>query len=410
MASTKSKSQHGAFLIGVLVFVVLLSIILLAVTTLVTNQSSYNSLYLEERKAFYAAESGLELAIADINSGGDGILDNVSIGEAVINTTFEGDTLITSTATTSRGYSQLQIKVRIPVLPDAFRFAICTFNPAYKLQLKGPHYKYLQGDIFTYSQQGVAFQSDVVLDTVTVNVEEGIPVDNQTPFPIKVKEFPAGTEPVKRKILYTEYYDDYINNVGGYPSYPSSTISSDLDLSTLTDSVLYYNGDLQIKSGCTITGPGVIVSTGKLVVKDAATIGDNVQLISDDVLQFTKGSILTGMRSVLYSSTRVEIKDSYTSVSGSVMSPTEVKIDCASDFDERGIMTGIFFSVGVLTIKHTHLRGSVVGDYIANEDFHCVYAVWDKSYLPPVSPPGLSTSSSGLDTALVVDDSWRIVR
>lgn len=410
MVTTKTKSQQGAFLIGTLIFVILLGIIVLAVTNLVTNQSRYNSLYLEERKAFYAAESGLELAIADLNAGGDGILDNVSIGEAVINTTFEGDTLISSTATTSRGYSRLQIKVRIPVLPDAFRYAICTFNPNYKLELKGPHYKYLQGDIFTYSQQMVGFNSDVVLDTVTVNVEEGTPVVNQTPFPITVKEFPAGTEPVKRKILYTQYYDDYINNVGGYPSYPSSSITSDLNLSTFTDSVVYRNGDLTIKSGCRITGPGVIVSTGKLIVQDAANIGDNVKLISDNVLQFTKGSVLTGMKSVLYSSTKVEVKDSYTSVSGSVLSPTEVKIDCASDFDERGIMTGIFFSVGVLTIKHTHIRGSVVADYIASEDFHCVYAVWDKSYLPPVSPPGLSTSSSGLDTVLVIDDSWRIAR
>lgn len=94
MFTLKYMSQHGSFLLGALVLVIFLTVIVLAVTNLVTNQSRYGAIYLQERKAFYAAESGAEYALGvleDSSDWRDGAV-NVSVGEAKFSVSVDDST------------------------------------------------------------------------------------------------------------------------------------------------------------------------------------------------------------------------------------------------------------------------------------------------------------------------------
>jgi hypothetical protein len=71
MRGIQFKSQRGAFLIGALVFVVILGVVIFAVGTLVTNQSRSEAQSANERKAFYAAETGIEYALGVLKDSSD---------------------------------------------------------------------------------------------------------------------------------------------------------------------------------------------------------------------------------------------------------------------------------------------------------------------------------------------------
>lgn len=412
MLTTKIKSQQGAFLIGTLIFVVLLSIIVLAVANLVTNQSRYQSVYAEERKAFYAAESGLELALADLNAGGNGALDDVTIGDAVVNTTVDGDSVITSTANTDRGHSRLKIDIQRRNLPEAFYYVVSSFNPDKKLQFKGGHTPYVSGKIFSYTTDQVKFEDKYVIDeaNTTLTIPEGTEVENKGPYTIEIDYFPAGTTPLEWPTLNTQYYDNYINNVYGYAEYPEHEIKTDLDLTTLPDGVLYvYDEDIKIKEGVTITGPGKIVSTKKVVAEKYVNIGPNVQMIAAEDLEIKEFSQVTGMESILYSSKNVKIKHQETDIYGSIISPKKVEIDPESEFVKRGSIYGIVYcgTGDKAKIKHSIIYGSVVSYNYDGEEVHCTYITWDESYLPKIAPPGFTLPD---DSTYVVKGNWRIER
>lgn len=412
MERTKIKSQRGAFLIGTLIFVVLLSIILLAVASLVTNQSRHQSIYAEERKAFYAAESGLELSLADLNAGGNGALEDVTIGEAFVNTTVEGDSVITSTANTYRGHSRLKIDIQLRNLPEAFYYVVSSFNPDKKLEFNGSHTPYISGKIFSYTTDKVKLDKDYDIDeaNTTLTVPEGTKVENKGPYTIEINYFPAGTTPLEWPVLNTTYYDNYINNVYGYAEYPEHEIETDVDLTTLPDGVLYvYDEDIKIKEGVTITGPGKIVSTKKVVADKHVTIGPNVQIIAAKDVEIKEFSQVMGMESILYSSEKVKIKHQETDVYGSIISPKKVEIDPESEFVKRGAIYGIIYcgTGDKAKIKHSLIYGSVVAYTYDSEEVHCTYIVWDESYLPKIAPPGFTPPD---DSVYVAIGNWRIER
>lgn len=79
----KIKSEQGSFLIGALVFVIILGIVIFSVTTLVTSQNRAQVQSAQERKAFYAAETGIEYAVAAIKDSCDwrASVSNSSVGD-----------------------------------------------------------------------------------------------------------------------------------------------------------------------------------------------------------------------------------------------------------------------------------------------------------------------------------------
>ena len=113
-------SQRGGFLIGALVFVVILGIVIFSVATLVTNQSRSQAQVANERKAFYAAETGIEYALGVLNDSLDwrGGVSKDSIGDGEFSIKVDdkntistlGDTILV-TATGYKGKIQRSIQV-----------------------------------------------------------------------------------------------------------------------------------------------------------------------------------------------------------------------------------------------------------------------------------------------------------
>lgn len=126
---------------------------------------------------------------------------------------------------------------------------------------------------------------------------------------------------------------------------------------------------------------------------------------------FKNGSVITGMGSILYGDHKVEVKDNYTSVQGSIISPNTVVLDQDGELAKRGVMQGIIYcgAGDKATIKHTIIHGSVVAWEYGGEEIHCCYTLWDASYLPTTCPPGFTVTGGG-NTVQIVDGSWRVVR
>lgn len=121
------NSERGGFLIGALVFVVVLGIVIFAVATLVTNQNRFQVQSANERKAFYAAETGVEYAVgvlrdsADWRAGvskdtvGDGEF-SVSLDDSNTISSLKDTILVTSTG--FKGSIQRSIRVYLVPGPD----------------------------------------------------------------------------------------------------------------------------------------------------------------------------------------------------------------------------------------------------------------------------------------------------
>lgn len=405
----KTRQECGAISIAFALSVIVL-VFLLAVTTMsyVGSDTKSASNQLIKNKAFYAAEAGIELALGELKNGGDGEFTNVTIGEAMVTSTVTGDTLISISSTVVDITKTLEVAVNVQsgTLPDAFYYAVSSFKTSKKLQFKGSHSPYLNGQIFSNTDDKVKFESNWVLGIVTVHVEEGTTIDNQTSYSYTLDEFTSGNPPISWPTLDTQYYDDYINNVGGYSEYPDDEIDYNLNLSTLTDGVLYIDPseELDIEGGCTITGPGVIVSTKDIDIDEGATI-INAIIIADGKLEVSEGATISGMGSVLYSNDKVEIEDEDTSVMGSIISADDIVIDCDSNFSDRGIIQGIIYAGDKAKIRHTRIHGSVVANYIDGEDFHCTHMDYNASYLPTTIPPGFS--GGGGIVVTVKNGTWK---
>ena len=119
MWQTRFKSQNGAFLIGALVFASILGVVILATTTLVITQSQSQRTFVNERKAFYAAETGIEYAVGVLKDSSDwrnGVSKD-SIGDGEFSVTLDdtntisslGDTILV-TATGYKGNIQRSIQ------------------------------------------------------------------------------------------------------------------------------------------------------------------------------------------------------------------------------------------------------------------------------------------------------------
>lgn len=124
MKKNSISSEQGAFLIGALVFVIILAIVIFAVTTLVTNQNRAEVQSAHERKAFYAAETGIEYALGVLEDSSDwrGGVSMDSVGDGQFSVTLDDSNTISSLMdtilVTSTGYKgSIQRKIKVLLIP-----------------------------------------------------------------------------------------------------------------------------------------------------------------------------------------------------------------------------------------------------------------------------------------------------
>ncbi len=394
------RSENGVVSIAyAMMIIVILFILGTALMTTVTTDFRGSANRMIDSKVFYACETGLEMAVGDIINGGNGFWTDVAIGNALVTTYVTNDTIVTSRAALDGKTRTIQIIIEKNGLPGAFSYMMASFSSSKKLEFKGKYSSYLTGKIFCGTNDRVKFNKDCVLDDLYLYVEEGTRIDNHTSYSYTLSEHPAGSTPVSMPSFSSQYYDDYINNVAGYNSYSDNEIDENLNLASFPGSVLFYDDDekLKIEDGCTITGPGIIVSTDQIEIKEGVTIGPDVIIISEQELKIKGGSTIIGMGSVLYSSERVVIKDAYTSVQGSLISPGKVKIDSDKQLSKRGLIQGIIYAGETAEIREARIFGSIIANSFENEEdgqikIDSAYLDFDPDYLPTICPPGLTAS------------------
>jgi len=404
--------EHGVISVAYAMAIVLMLFVLANVLLSTVGgdlRSSSNRLL--QSRVFYAAESGLEMALKDLDEQGDGVLSGLNINGVQVSTTVVDDSVLESTASASGMTRTLRLRFRrSDCFPEAFHYALSTFSSGDQIIFQGSHERYLDGKVFTYSQQGVVLESGLQIGEVTIVLPEGVFVENLTGYPVGVSHFSSGTTPVEWPELNTDYYENYFNNVNGYPDYTrrrmcmrwGGTISSDLNLSVFTDSVLYYHSSLIIQ-GCTITGPGVITTPGNITIRSNAVIGPDVRIIAGGTVNIQSGAQITGSGSIVYGDQEVEVSGAYTAVAGSMLSPGEVEISGDTDPDKRGSMVGIIYAGTEASIKHTKVFGSIVTQSLDDDEIRCAYLTYGSQYLPPALPPGFVPASPGIH---VVSGSW----
>ena len=97
--SSLRKNQHGGLsIIYAMVVMILLFVLASALLTSFGSVLKGSTNRLAKSKTFYAAESGLELAIKDLLNDGTGELTNLSIAGTTVNATPTGDSLLTIVA------------------------------------------------------------------------------------------------------------------------------------------------------------------------------------------------------------------------------------------------------------------------------------------------------------------------
>lgn len=167
-------SERGGFLIGALVFVVLLGIVIFSVATLVTNQNRSQVQSANERKAFYAAETGIEYAVGVLRDSADwrsGVSKD-TVGDGEFSVTLDDSNTISSlkdtilvTSTGYKGSIQRSIKVYLVPGPDL----------AYAL---------LTGEDIDFEEGEVTVNGDIHANgTITVNEDKTIINGNATEAP-----------------------------------------------------------------------------------------------------------------------------------------------------------------------------------------------------------------------------------
>lgn len=405
----KIKQEQGAISIAFALSAIVMTF-LLAVTSMsyIGSDTKGASNQLIKNKAFYGAEAGIELALGELKNGGDGEFTNVAIGDALVSSTVTGDTLISVSSTVENITRSLEVVANVQtgsVLPDAFNYTVSTFRTNKKLKFEGDHYAYLDSDVFTYNDEEVEFEDNFILDNLTVHVEQGTYIDNQTSYSITLDEFAPSSNPVAWPTLNTQYYDDYINNVGGYNEQDDEIEEETIYLSNYTDNVYYCDDDLEIDEA-TIVGPGVVVSTDDIDIEGNSDINPDVHIIAGDDIYINEMSDVRGMGSILYASDKVELTGSLTGVHGAIISPNYVKIENSSTYSYRDGVQGIVYAGNYAKIKHTIIHGSIVTDYVYDEEIKCTEMKWLSSYLPTTVPPGFTGGSSSI-TVTVKNGTWR---
>jgi len=396
------RNERGVSLVIALALIVLLAIIGTTVVSLVGTDTRDSANQLQALQAFYVAEAGLELAIANIDSGGNGNIAGAQVGYGTVSVTNSGDTLLTAVSTVGSFQKRIQVKIRSQGLPEAFSYTVYHNDSAGKLKFQGPHGSFVEGMIFSKGPE-IKFDNNTTLGTLTVYATQTATITNQSGDPLTVERYPAANPPTAFPSFSSAYYDSYLSNQGGYPNYGSSTIQTNLSLSSLSGNTLFYNGsELEIKN-CTITGPGVIVSTGKLELEHANFNGD-ITFIAGGEVEVKNGARITSLGSILYSTEGIKIQDNNTEVYGSVLcTGDEVEVKGPPD-TPYPIIHGILYNQnGETKFEHGTLYGSMVVNELDGDEIHCSSLYFDPAYLPTSVPPGFSSGTS----VEIVQGSWK---
>lgn len=312
---------------------------MLAVASLVTNQSRYGSIYLQERKAFYAAESGAEYALGALSdsAGWREGASNVPVGDAKFNVTLDDKTTMPSLGDTiqvtsqgSLGMTKRTITIRLLSgggLPKMFEYPLAADGD---INLKD-NIKVLDDNnglnANVHTNGNMKINPPAYIEGFgsygTLNGPTSVFHPNQNPDSLPVASV---APPVEIPLFNADDYFDIATNVTN----GDLQITSDITLGTEENPVIWYvDGALDINSNTTISGYGAFIVTGDINLKNNITIAlsgsptSTVGIFTEGQVKFNDNITVEGQ---IYANGKVNFKNNCT-VYGSVVSGAGVKFN-----------------------------------------------------------------------------------
>ncbi len=148
--------------------------------------------------------------------------------------------------------------------------------------------------------------------------------------------------------------------------------------------VVLVNGNADINKLGSITGPGILVATKHIHIKDGATVGDGVTLIAGDHIQIGAG-VKVGTGLLAYGGKSIKVKELATIDTGAALL-SNGKLDIHSNAAVKGLL----FATGDIKLHSDSIvNGSVIS--LGDVDVQCGAVVnHDCDAIPAQLPPGLA--------------------
>ncbi|MBC8458106.1 MAG: T9SS type A sorting domain-containing protein, partial [Deltaproteobacteria bacterium] len=167
-------------------------------------------------------------------------------------------------------------------------------------------------------------------------------------------------------VLDTTPYDTLLDNASLQPE--GKKVFKDLNLGGET---LLVNGDFELKAKGSITGPGTVVATKGISIKeDSILIGEGITLIAGEKLEIKEGVTSPGgFGHIFFSRKEINIKEN-SQIAGALVSLGQVEIK------EQTVFNGIVYSTGEANIKEkSRIIGSIAAKTLkeVKEDASVIY-------------------------------------
>lgn len=353
------RNEHGQTVIFGVFLLLIFAAYGVVIVMNMAEESSSVAYGFRAREAVYAAESGLEYAIEEIKAGMNnaGNINDLMIGGTSVDVNNVNDTLLSAVAKTSEPALTRTVELRIEVssLPAALFYALYVSNQGnLKLEAKTT----IDGDVL-FNGNDLKIGKKMSFKESVIFVPRVASIQNKSGKQITRHDYMYLDEPPDDfPALDTGYYDAYIDNLYGYESV-GPVINKKTKLKDFEDSVLYRDGDLEIKAQ--VQGPGIICASGDITVEKKVEIGPDVQMLSGGEIAFSKGSVTSGktIASLLFARGKVELSDG-ARVTAAVISTGDVNLK------KTVKLKGTCFVSGSLKLEGDYnIEGSVVASRIS---------------------------------------------
>ncbi|NOZ63451.1 MAG: polymer-forming cytoskeletal protein [Caldiserica bacterium] len=388
-------------IIGILSLFLMLVLVLFGAAIALITRAHYKNMVdkADGVKSLYLAEAGVERAIWKLNNDSSsqdtGILySNEPLGDGyyTVETFLDGvdtDTRITILSTGflkgGRGKKRVRKKILIRNLGSMGSFTkyalfwgntdgvgTVNINNSVDITRLGS----ASGDVFANGDISINHASRIapglVYSTGTVS-GGGVYTPGGVPNP--VPQFPT---------LDTSYYDSKLTIAGTQPPGDWSLKGSTYNLN---GSTLYVNGNVTIWTMAELIGPGSIVATGNITLRNSSDIS-NVELIAGGTLR-VENAVNVGGDNLLYSSTNIVIRNA-ASITGNILSPGNITIENSAE------VRGIVYSGGTTQLRNSaRIQGSIISDEFSGGTItNAVHIIHDNAYIPSSPLPGLGGGST----------------
>ncbi len=363
LSQTKHKStiiygRKGAALLLTLIVMITLTSVVGAYLGFVQSSTRSTGAQIADSQAIYLADAGLHYGIYNLkqDSGWAGTASPISLGEGTFSVSVTdlggGDYRLTSTGTVDDLSRQIQQTNSVVAGGTSWDYedykayyaggdGTGSYSTGKSVTITGD--LFINGD-FTLGQNSTV-NGDVTA-TGTITLESGASITGtQSPG----ADPPVGDPPS----LNTTYYNDLIDTA-------ADEASGDLEISGEISGTTYVNGTVTVTGN--LSGSGTIVATGKITVNQNKTVGDNIDIITDQEIEIIQGATI-GDNCTVFSNKLVKVEkncDIGSSSTGSlVLCPLDIEVLQGST------IYGLVFGLNEIKFeKNVNITGNIAGGEI----------------------------------------------